>query len=244
MKHHEPGIGHAAVRLLEGLGYSVQLAKAGCCCRPLISHGFLKEAKERGTELLRRLDQFVQDRIPIVACEPGCLSAITDDLPDLVDNLKVARRVSSGIMMIDVFIEREIAEGRIDPGVFAEAAKKKSDGGKKFLIHGHCHQKALFGTAAMKSLLARIDGAEVDEIDSGCCGMAGSFGYEKRHYDISLKIGEDRLFPAIREMADETQLIACGFSCRHQIDDVLGVKARHFVEVLADELDFRRTPST
>jgi Fe-S oxidoreductase len=102
---------------------------------------------------------------------------------------------------------------------------------KKLMIHGHCHQKSLYGTTAMEKVLRKIPDLEVELIDSGCCGMAGSFGYEKEHYELSMKVGEDRLFPAIRQMDKETCLVACGFSCRHQIADATGMKARHWVEV-------------
>ncbi|MBI3736978.1 FAD-binding oxidoreductase, partial [Candidatus Sumerlaeota bacterium] len=105
--------------------------------------------------------------------------------------------------------------------------------------HGHCHQKALYGTRAMKSVIGKIAGASCREIDSGCCGMAGSFGYEKEHYEVSMKIGEDRLFPAVRSMPAGTNLIACGFSCRHQIADGAGVRPKHFVESLADTLGLK-----
>ena len=100
------------------------------------------------------------------------------------------------------------------------------------LIHGHCHQKALYGTVAMKRLLNRVDGLKVAEVDSGCCGMAGRFGYEREHYDISRRIGERRLMPAIRSRAPGTAVVACGFSCRHQIADLAGERALHWVEAI------------
>lgn len=237
MNYHEPGVGRSAVRVLEALGYEVLLARAGCCTRPLISHGFLDEARSRGTQTLRRLNRFVARGLPIVVCEPSCLSALTDDLPDIVNDAALGKKVAGSLSMIDQFIEREIAEGRIDGAALEslEAAGRAS----KFLIHGHCHQKALFGTAPMKNLLGRRAGAEVKEIPSGCCGMAGSFGYEKDHYDLSLRIGEDRLLPAVRNMEPGTELVACGFSCKHQLKDTLGVRGRHFVEVFADMVEGR-----
>ena len=100
------------------------------------------------------------------------------------------------------------------------------------MVHGHCHQKSLYGTTAMERVLKNIPDLEIEVLDSGCCGMAGSFGYEKEHYELSMKIGEDRLFPAVRNKADEAGIVACGFSCRHQISDATGVKAKHLVEVL------------
>jgi len=127
-------------------------------------------------------------------------------------------------MMIDVFLAREIEAGNCEP-LFTSTHKK-------LVIHGHCHQKSLYGTTAMKSILDNVEDLVVDELDAGCCGMAGSFGYEKEHYELSLKVGEDRLFPAVRNKDNETGLVACGFSCRHQIAHGTGVEAKHWVEVL------------
>ena len=105
-------------------------------------------------------------------------------------------------------------------------------GERRVLIHGHCHQKALWGTAAMKRVLGRVPGLDVAEVDSGCCGMAGSFGYEREHYELSRKIGDDRLFPALRDLDDDVAVVACGTSCRHQIAHFVGRRAVHWVEVL------------
>lgn len=244
INYHEPSIGRAAVGLLEALGYRVQLARAGCCARPLISMGLLDEARRVGTRTMQKLNGYLMDDLPIVVCEPSCLSALADDLPDLIENTRMGRRVASGVMMIDAFIAREIETGHINEERIKELitnaaapagpSSASEAEGPRYLIHGHCHQKALYGTGAMKSLLGMIDGARVDEIDSGCCGMAGSFGYETEHYDLSMKIGEDRLFPGVREMAPGTRLIACGFSCRHQIRDALGVESVHWVQAMAD----------
>ncbi len=126
--------------------------------------------------------------------------------------------------MIDEFLAGEVQNGNIDCQFTSPY--------EKILIHGHCHQKALFGTTAMKQMFDRVPGISVSEIDSGCCGMAGSFGYEKEHYDMSIQIGEDRLFPAIRNRKEGTAVVACGFSCRHQIADGTDVKALHWVETI------------
>jgi Fe-S oxidoreductase len=126
--------------------------------------------------------------------------------------------------MIDEFLAAEVQNGNLDCQFTSPY--------KKILIHGHCHQKALYGTTAMKHILDRIPEISVSEIDSGCCGMAGSFGYEKEHYDMSIQIGEDRLFPAIRNRKEGAAVVACGFSCRHQIADGTGEKALHWVETV------------
>jgi len=225
MNYHEPEVGRAAVELLEGFGYEVILARAGCCQRPRISHGLLRAARREGTRTLRNLDRFAREGLPIVCCEPSCAAALVDDLPDLVADAELGRRVAERVRMIDVFLEEEIRAGRVEGGF--EAAV-----GGKILIHGHCHQKALFGTGAMRALLGRVEGVDVSEIPSGCCGMAGSFGYEREHYDLSLRIGEDRLFPAVRAADPGATVIACGFSCRHQIADATGRRAVHFVQAI------------
>jgi Fe-S oxidoreductase len=224
LNYYEPHVGHAAVDLLESCGYSVTLARAGCCQRPRISHGLLKEAKREGERTLRALDVYIRQGLQVVVCEPSCCSALTDDLPDLIEDEELAKRIMENVMMIDVFLEREIEAGRVK-NAFTSSEKS-------LLIHGHCHQKALYGTSAMMSILSRVGGLSVTEVDAGCCGMAGSFGYEKEHYDLSMKIGEDRLVPAIKARPEGTTVVACGFSCRHQIADAAGVKARHWVEVV------------
>lgn len=224
MNFHQPDVGISAVELLESCGYEVILANAGCCQRPRISHGFLRKAKKEGEKTLRNLQKYIEQGHKIVVCEPGCASALTDDLPDLIDDEELGRSIKENVMMIDVFLAREIADDNCTCGFTSTF--------ENVLIHGHCHQKSLYGTEAMKYLLERVPGLSVEIIDSGCCGMAGSFGYEKEHYDMSIRIGNDRLFPAIRNRKNGTAVVACGFSCRHQIADGTGVKAVHWVETI------------
>jgi Fe-S oxidoreductase len=212
------------VELLESCGYEVVLARAGCCQRPRISHGFLKEAKRDGLKTMQNLDKFVRQGLKIVVCEPGCASALTDDLPDLIEDKALGKRIGANTMMIDHFLADELEEGRLDCEFTTVA--------DEILIHGHCHQKTLFGTMGMKKVFDRVPGLKYSEVDSGCCGMAGSFGYEKEHYDLSMKVGEDRLFPAVRELDDKAAMVACGTSCRHQISDGTGKKALHWVQTI------------
>jgi Fe-S oxidoreductase len=187
-----------------------------------LSKGLVRDAKRHGTRTMQNLDVFARQGLPILCLEPSCASALADDLPDLLDDEPLGRRVASCVQMIDVFLDREVAAGRIPP-LRATAAQ--------FLLHGHCHQKAEFGTAAIHRHFARMTGVTCQEVDSGCCGMAGSFGYE--HFDLSQQIGEDRLFPAVRRAAAAGQtIIACGISCRHQLHDCLDVPAKHWVEVV------------
>ena len=213
----EPHLCVAAVELLEGCGYRVVLADAGCCQRPRLSKGLVKEAQKLGTKTMANLDAFAKQGLPIVCLEPSCASALADDLPDLIDDAEVGQRVAKHVKMIDVFLE---AEG-------VKLRSKYPD----MLLHGHCHQKALFGTAAIKRMFENMSDVTCREVDSGCCGMAGSFGYE--HHDLSETIGQDRLFPAVREaVAQNTTVVACGISCRHQLHDFLDVEAKHWVEVV------------
>lgn len=223
LNFHEPNIGISAFELLQACGYEVILANVGCCQRPKISHGFLKEAKKEGQSTLDKLNVYLSKGLKVVVCEPSCASALNDDLPDLIESGELSKQLKEQVMMIDVFLAKEMEAGNI-------ATKLQSISGD-ISIHGHCHQKALYGTNTMKSCI-HSNGNSVDEIPSGCCGMAGSFGYEKEHYALSEKIGESILFPKVRAMKEGTTLVANGFSCRHQIEHFTGVKPKHWVEVV------------
>jgi FAD/FMN-containing dehydrogenase/Fe-S oxidoreductase len=224
IRFHEPQVGVSAVELLNSCGYEVILAKAGCCQRPRISNGFLKLAKEAGLKTIKGLDGYIQEGLKVVVCEPSCASALVDDLPDLIGDRDLRDRIKANVLMIDVFLYEEITAGRLEVKF-----KPIVD---QVIYHGHCHQKALFGTTAMKTLYEKTEGLSCSEIQAGCCGMAGSFGYEKEHYDLSMKIGEDRLFPAIRNDNKKSTVVACGFSCRHQIESGTQVKPVHWVETI------------
>ena len=223
LNFHEPAIGVSALQLLNSCGYEVILANVGCCQRPKISHGFLRDGKQEGTKTIEGLKKYIDQGLTIVVCEPSCASALNDDLPDLIDDEVLASQLKERVMMIDTFLTKEIENGNLKKTFQSIAGD--------ILIHGHCHQKALYGTKGMKTLLSQ-GGQTVGEIPSGCCGMAGSFGYEAEHYDISRKIGESVLFPAVKSMKAGTTLVANGFSCRHQIEHFTGVKPRHWVEVI------------
>lgn len=224
LNYFEPNIGKAAVTLLNDCGYEVILANIGCCQRPKLSNGFLRDAKKEGMSVIWQLRTYLDQQLPILVCEPSCASALNDDWPDLLENGTLATQLSQQVMMIDQFLVQEMESGKLSVQL-----EMLSEGPIK--VHGHCHQKALYGTASMNRLLS-ITGAPVDEIPSGCCGMAGSFGYEKEHYDISEKIGEEILFPAVRESGKSTHIVASGFSCRHQIEHFTAKKARHWLELV------------
>jgi Fe-S oxidoreductase len=164
----------------------------------------------------------------IVACEPSCILTIQDDYPALLRG-KLRRRaeiIAAACQTFDQFLESHLAA----PLVLQE-------GPKKILVQGHCHQRSLTGMEATMRLLSRIPGAEVIDLDAGCCGMAGSFGYEREHYEISRAIGEQRLFPALRQADPETVIVAPGFSCRRQIEQFTGRTALHPAELLWQLLD-------
>lgn len=221
--YNEPEVGEAAVKVLQALGYEVELVNYGCCGRPQISKGLLRAAKKLARRNVERLYSYVEQNIPIVGLEPSCVAAFQDDYRDLVPSEKT-EAVAEQVKMIDQFLAKEWSQGEIDP---KEHFLKD---GKPILLHGHCQQQAVMGSSATKAVSSWC--GEVLELDSGCCGMAGSFGYH--HYDLSMQIGEDRLFPAISKHQGE--VVACGFSCRHQIFEGTGKKVKHLVEILAQNL--------
>ncbi len=220
LRYNYPEIGRAAVGLLEGLDYEVLVPPVVCCGRPMISKGLIGSAKVHAQTNLAHLLPYAQAGIPIVGCEPSCLLTFRDEVPDLFSGAD-ARLLAEHTFLIDEFLHRHIQE-RGWPG---------SRAGCKVLLHGHCHQKAIVGTRAAVGVL-RAAGFEVEEIDSGCCGMAGSFGFEHEHYDLSMAIGERRLLPAVRKLAPEVEVVAMGVSCRQQIAHGTGRRAKHLVEAL------------
>ncbi|WP_428389813.1 FAD-binding and (Fe-S)-binding domain-containing protein [Mucisphaera sp.] len=223
--YFEPSQGKAAVGLLEACGYRVTLARAGCCQRPRLSKGMVRAAKRDGEKTLRNLLPYAEQGLPILCLEPSCASSLSDDLPDLIDDVELGKKVSPRVMMIDQFLAAEAEAGRLPVRL-----KAKFD---KLLLHGHCHQKAIHGTKGMHTLLERAGDVSFSEVDSGCCGMAGSFGYEE--YKVSEDVYRQRLGPAVEGRDAGTEVVACGMSCRHQISDFSGVKAHHWVEVMEVE---------
>jgi len=226
--YHHPEVGKAAVRVLEAAGFEVQLAEMGCCGRPLISNGLLREARDMAGENLFRLSGALREGTYIVGVEPSCLLTLRDEYPDLIVG-EDTRRLANSVFLLEEFLVHLKEKGELYLPLRALPGRA--------LFHGHCHQKSLVGTGPSLETLKLIPGLEVEEIPSGCCGMAGSFGYQKEHYDISLAIGEMKLFPAIREGGADTHLIANGVSCRQQIGHGTGRQARHLVEFLAEALD-------
>jgi FAD/FMN-containing dehydrogenase/Fe-S oxidoreductase len=223
---YQPQVGQAAVKVLEALGYQVLVPATRCCGRPLISKGLLREARRLAEANLRVLGPYAERGVPIVGTEPSCVSALTDELPQLVRN-STARQVAACTLTVEVFVAAELRK--------SPTALRFNDDPRKLLYHGHCHQKALYGTADAMALLSACTYGQASEINSGCCGMAGAFGHEVEHYEVAKAIGEQRLFPAIRARADADVAVS-GFSCREHIGHHTGVTVRHVIEYLADAL--------
>jgi Fe-S oxidoreductase len=220
--YNTPHVAIAAVRFLERAGYGVILVDKKCCGRPMISKGMLSQAKENAAWNIDRLAPYAQKGTPIVGLEPSCLLTMRDEYPEFVQT-EAAKSVAMNSFLLEEFVMREVNAGRLE---FNSTGK-----GKKVLLHGHCHQKALVGTAPTVAML-KAAGYEVSEVDSGCCGMAGSFGFEKEHYDLSVKIGNRRLAPAVKTAGNEVEVVAPGISCRQQIEHLATREAKHPVELL------------
>jgi Fe-S oxidoreductase len=230
LSHNEPEIGMAAVEVLEAAGFQVKILKERKCCgRPMISRGLLKQASRYAAHNVNLLLPYVKRGIPIVGIEPSCVSVFRDEYLDLLKN-DAAKQVAKNCFFIEEFLTNLADQGKLH---LPWAASLKP---RYILVHGHCHQKAIGGTRNMLKMLRLIPNASIEEINSGCCGMAGAFGYEPEHYEISMKCGEDRLFPAVRQAAEETQIAAPGTSCRFQILEGTGREARHPVVLFAEAL--------
>jgi FAD/FMN-containing dehydrogenase/Fe-S oxidoreductase len=217
-----PNVALAATRFLEQVGYRVTLVDKKCCGRPMISKGMLGEAKNNAGWNVERLWPHAEKGTPIVGLEPSCLLTLRDEYPEFLRTPE-AKKVAEQSFLLEEFIARELKAGKLP--------LKARGGRRKALLHGHCHQKALTGTAATIAVLGEA-GYDVSEVDSGCCGMAGSFGFEKEHYDLSLVIGNRRLAPAVKTARAEVEIVAPGISCRQQIEHLTGRKAKHPAELL------------
>jgi Fe-S oxidoreductase len=226
--YNEPGIGLATLRVFRAGGYQVQLADAGCCGRAKISTGLLPQAIEEIEATLQRLRPLIDDNDVkgILVAEPSCLSAIKDDwlALNLRSPIKLRRQLAAKAFLPEDFIDRFWDQHPQRPKFRAST--------RPIVLHGHCHQKALWGAETSARALRR-GAQQVTVLDSGCCGMAGSFGFTRDRYDVSMKIGELVLFPAVRAAGEDAVICAPGTSCRHQIHDGTGVRALHPMEVLA-----------
>ncbi len=222
--YNAPEVGRAAVKVLEAAGYRVDLAGLPCCGRPAISKGLLDLGRALARENVARLVGPARRGIPILGCEPSCLLTLVDEYRDFRLGPD-ADLVARSARLVDAFVA--------DPEAVPDLPLRPLAG--RVLLHGHCQQKALVGTAGTVAALRRVEGLDVKELDSGCCGMAGSFGYERGHHDVSLALAERVLLPAARA-EPEARLVAPGFSCRSQVHGLAGIDAIHPIELIAGQL--------
>ncbi|HTX88167.1 MAG TPA: FAD-linked oxidase C-terminal domain-containing protein [Bacteroidales bacterium] len=223
-------IGIKAIRLLNRFGFRVILPEHAESGRACLSKGMLRKAKKLANRNVGLLKEVVSDETPLIGLEPSAILTFRDEYPELVDPplREAAKKLSGNALLFEEFIIRH-SSSVIRPELFTRESKE-------ILLHGHCHQKALASTESTLKMLSLPENYRVTEIRSGCCGMAGSFGYEKEHYEVSMKIGELVLFPEIRKTGKEVIIAAPGTSCRHQILDGTGRRAYHPVEILFDAL--------
>jgi Fe-S oxidoreductase len=230
--YNDTEIGIKAILLLERLGYEVEIPKHEESGRASLSKGLLRDAKKIAHKNIALLAPLISQETPLVGIEPSAILTFRDEYGDLTDDdqqLEVSQKLSSNVYMIDEFISKEIGKGHI-------TAKQFTKEKRVIKLHGHCQQKAWGALPASVKMLSLPENYVVETIPSGCCGMAGSFGYEKEHYDISMQIGELVLLPTVRKQPQDVIIAAPGTSCRHQIKDGTGRKALHTVEVLYEAL--------
>ncbi|NJB35719.1 FAD-binding and (Fe-S)-binding domain-containing protein [Croceivirga sp. JEA036] len=227
-KYLDVTVGQDAIVLLTKLGYQVELFY-GDSGRTYLSKGFLKQAKELANKNIAALTAFTDQGLSIVGIEPSSILSFRDEYSRLAEDKLQAEKLASHSLLIEEFLAAEIALNRITASSFTKEAKE-------IKIHGHCHQKSLSNQKVTFDVLNLPENYKVAIIPSGCCGMAGSFGYEKEHYQISMKVGETKLFPAVRKTGSSTVIAANGTSCRHQIKDGTGRHALHPVTILRSAL--------
>jgi len=230
--HFDVELGKKTILLLNKLGYKVIMPAHSESARAYISKGFLEEAKTIATTNVSIFSALISKNKPLIGIEPSAILGFRDEYPNLVDaNLKsTAENLAQNVFTIEEFLANEMNAHKIDISKFTTKSET-------VYYHGHCHQKALSSNAYAETILNMPPNFKVETIDSGCCGMAGSFGYEKEHYDLSQQIGEDRLFPFLRELNTEVIVSASGTSCRHQIRDGVNKNALHPIEVLYNALN-------
>jgi Fe-S oxidoreductase len=227
-RYFEPDNAHAAERVLTRAGYRVTTPEPAvgrplCCGRTFLATGLVDEARNEARRILDVLAPAVAAGTPIIGLEPSCLLTLRDEFPSMLPGPET-KALAAHALLFEEFVERERAEGRFELPLTAMPGTA--------LLHGHCHQKAFGTAAAAMKALQLIPELTVESFDSTCCGMAGAFGMEREHYDMSLQIGELGVLPRMRGAAPDTILAACGTSCRHQIADAAGRDARHIVRIL------------
>lgn len=232
LNYNDAHIGIIAVQLLNKLGYEVIVPKLTESGRTYLSKGLLKPARDAAEENVKRLKNFAETDEVLIGIEPSAILSMRDEYPELVreEFRSTAKKLAKKVLLIEEFLASELDKGNLNKNLFTTSSKR-------LRIHGHCHQKALSSMVPVKKILSLPANYQPLLIPSGCCGMAGSFGYEEEHYDISMQVGELVLFPTIRKEQEDTIIVAPGTSCRHQIADGTGRKALHPVEVLWQALN-------
>lgn len=229
--YNDAHIGSKAILLLEKLGYTVEIPEHEESGRTWLSKGLIREAKKIINRNIEALSPFITTETPLLGIEPSAILSFRDEYPDLAtdQNLAAAKEMSKHVFLVDEFIAAEIAKGNIGKEIFTKEKRLVK-------LHGHCQQKSVSSLSHTVAMLSFPENYTVETIPSGCCGMAGSFGYEKEHYDLSMQIGELVLLPTVRAQKEDTIIAAPGTSCRHQIKDGTGRKALHPVEILYEAL--------
>jgi Fe-S oxidoreductase len=229
--YNDTTIGIKAIELLEKLGYEVLIPSVRETGRTYISKGLLKSAQRIANANVNKLWGHISQETPLIGIEPSAILSFRDEYPDLVspENKEKAEDLTSHCLLFEEFFQREVELGNISKEMFKSSKQA-------IKLHGHCQQKAVASTKPTIAMLSFPNGHSVEEIPSGCCGMAGSFGYEKEHFDLSMKVGELVLFPEIRKTTESTTIVAPGTSCRHQIKDGTTRLALHPIEVMWNAL--------
>ena len=223
--YYDSEVGRDCLELLSRLGYEVRVTDHAESGRSLISKGMLDRAKEVVNANVQHFKLLIDEDRPLVGIEPSAILGFRDEYLRLADDREAAAEIAAHALTLEEFIQQEVEKGNIRGEQFTADSKQLK-------IHGHCHQKSLSNVKATFDMLNLPVNYEVSVINSGCCGMAGSFGYEKEHYGVSMKVGEDSLFPKIRSCTGDTLIAAPGTSCRHQILDGTGKKALHPASLL------------
>jgi FAD/FMN-containing dehydrogenase/Fe-S oxidoreductase len=226
---YDTEIGKDTIIILKRLGYNPTIVNHEESGRSFISKGFLKEAKELANKNVAVFKEIISKETPLVGIEPSAILTFRDEYIRLADDVTAAKSISENTFTIEEFLQREFEKGNIKSNQFSSEEKTLK-------IHGHCHQKALSSTHATFSILNIPKNYKPTIMNTGCCGMAGSFGYEKEHYKVSMQVGEDTLFPKVRNTSKEIEIIASGTSCRHQIFDGTKRIAKHPITVLREAL--------
>jgi Fe-S oxidoreductase len=221
--------------VLEAAGYEVILPPAAdggrpiCCGRTFLSVGLVEEARVEARRVVETLRPYLERGVPIVGLEPSCILTVRDEHPAMLRDPWVAR-LAERALLLEEFLATEAERGALRLGLAPQ-------GGRQALLHGHCHQKAFGVMPAVERTLRLVPGLEVTSIESSCCGMAGAFGYAARHYDVSMKMAELSLLPAVRGAPPDAWIVADGTSCRHQIREGAGREAVHVARVLESALE-------